>query len=362
MTTTNQITLTSEQQKAVDMACTFIDAQGEEGDLLRIGGWAGTGKSTILKTITEQFMQLGICAYTGKAANVLQRKGMDAHTIHSLIYEFDSDLEEFFLKSEVPFNGFAIDEASMLGAELFTDLSSFGLPILAIGDPGQLPPISKYDINLMEEPDFVLQKIHRQAKGNPIIELATQIRLEGIPEDFHSDNAVVTTTGNIFDDLLTPDIVLCGMNATRCLMNREIRAAKGYTDDLCPGEKIICLKNDKKKLGVFNGQIFTVEEILQSDFKAYWCRLIDEENNPRYLWVSTRSLGKEKGVDFKESRSTWGKHMIADYANCITVHKSQGSEYDNVAIIREQAPHLWEQRRWDYTAVTRAAQTVKVYQ
>ncbi len=78
-----------------------------------------------------------------------------------------------------------VDECSMVDEALGKDLMSFGTPILVLGDPGQLPPVSGGGFFTNEEPDFLLTDIHRQARDNPIIQLAMQVR-EG-KEIMHGD-------------------------------------------------------------------------------------------------------------------------------------------------------------------------------
>src|SRR5690606_10771529 len=69
-----------------------------------------------------------------------------------------------------------IDECSMVDEELGRDLMTFGTPILVLGDPGQLPPISGGGFFTDHEPDYLLTEIHRQARDNPIIRLALDVR------------------------------------------------------------------------------------------------------------------------------------------------------------------------------------------
>jgi exodeoxyribonuclease-5 len=68
------------------------------------------------------------------------------------------------------------DEASMVGAEVAEDMMSFEIPILAMGDPGQLPPVGDKPGFLVGSPDALLTEVHRQAAENPIIHIATMVR------------------------------------------------------------------------------------------------------------------------------------------------------------------------------------------
>ncbi|RUZ94077.1 ATP-binding protein, partial [Mesorhizobium sp. M7A.F.Ca.CA.002.05.1.1] len=128
-----------------------------------------------------------------KAAQVLRSKGaVNARTIHSLIYrpkgeESVSDevtgktsmSPTFSLNRQSPITRaklVVIDECSMVDEQLGRDLMSFGTPILVLGDPGQLPPISGGGFFTDHEPDFLLTEIHRQARDNPILRLALDVR------------------------------------------------------------------------------------------------------------------------------------------------------------------------------------------
>jgi hypothetical protein len=72
--------LTDEQEHAIDRLLDF--SKGVQ----TLGGYAGTGKTTVIRTLKTYLPEFAVCAYTGKAANVLRMKGVSASTIHSLIY------------------------------------------------------------------------------------------------------------------------------------------------------------------------------------------------------------------------------------------------------------------------------------
>lgn len=349
--------LTQEQEIAVQRALETLSRPGgapPEGRLYKLGGYAGTGKTTVLKEICQRAGPgLAVCAYTGKAASVLIGKGVQATTIHRQIYTWDEESEEFYAR-ERPAAGvtaFAIDEASMVGQNVFEDLMGYGLPILAIGDPGQLEPIGAGEINLMASPDYVLSVIHRQALDNPIISLASDIRLGGNWQV--SD--LVKSKSRVLDRLLEWDVIICGFNKTRKLLNDRIRASLGRSGGLCRGEKIIVLKNNAS-LGVYNGQCISVLEILE-ETKPGWKCIVSDGLGPRPLCISRASFGKSLSYD--ESKHI-KKYAIADYGYAITCHKSQGSEWEKVAVIDEQCD-LWSAERWRYTAVTRASKELGFY-
>ncbi|MDV7400396.1 hypothetical protein RZS08_53770, partial [Arthrospira platensis SPKY1] len=112
--------------------------------------------------------------------------------------------------------------------DIWEDLLSYKIPILAVGDHGQLPPI-RGDFNLMAKPDVVLEKIHRQAENNPIIQLSIMARTEGIiPVGSYSDKVRKFAkkdeeTPSIIDELFEMNgddsLILCGFNYTRSKIN-----------------------------------------------------------------------------------------------------------------------------------------------
>jgi exodeoxyribonuclease-5 len=159
--------------------------------LLTIGGFAGVGKSSLLGVFAaETKLRVAYCAFTGRAASVLQRKlraaGCNAAvtTIHRLIYlpVIDSKTEEVLgWKKRQHLDGIdliVIDEASMVSGKMLDDLKIYGKPILAVGDHGQLPPVMDSG-DLMKNPDLRLEKIHRQAESSPIIQFSKVVRETG---------------------------------------------------------------------------------------------------------------------------------------------------------------------------------------
>ncbi|MEO2040180.1 MAG: ATP-dependent RecD-like DNA helicase, partial [Martelella sp.] len=147
--------------------------------VFRLFGFAGTGKTTLARYFAEHVDgEVLFAAFTGKAAQVLRSRGAtNARTIHSLIYrpkgeEMIEDEETgktsvspmFTLNRQSPLAKAAliiIDECSMVDEKLGQDLVSFGTPVLVLGDPGQLPPVSGGGYFTNHEPDYLLTEIHR---------------------------------------------------------------------------------------------------------------------------------------------------------------------------------------------------------
>jgi hypothetical protein len=114
-------------------------------------GLAGTGKTTVLAALAQRLRGTSLLAPTGKAAAVLARKtGLPTNTLHRLLYMPETDEQGNLIGFRPKFEPgrFAgmialVDEASMIGTELATDLLASGIRIIASGDPGQLPPVEQ---------------------------------------------------------------------------------------------------------------------------------------------------------------------------------------------------------------------------
>src|SRR5690606_14115198 len=183
---------------------------------------------------------------------------LNARTIHSLIYRprGEEAVEDettgktsmsptLSLNRQSPISKAAlviIDECSMVDEALGRDLLSFGTPILVLGDPGQLPPISGCGFFTEHEPDYLLTEIHRQARDNPIIRLALDVR-EG-REFAHGDYGAARVIGreDVTQELvLKADQVLVGTNRTRRRYNQRLRELKGFTASYPQaGDKLVC--------------------------------------------------------------------------------------------------------------------------
>ena len=343
-----EIILTKEQQNMLD----YVDANIKSAPFITVGGVAGSGKSTCLSELAEKYNGFSVVAFTGKAANVLQRKGIDrARTIHSTIYKpFTDDNGKIkFTKrkyNELNCDGFLIDESSMLSERLFNDLSSYGMPLVFFGDHAQLEPIGS-EFNLMKNPDIKLETIHRNA--NNIAKFAHHIRMGEKPATYkHFNNEVAM----IRESLLTDDTamkfeqIICGFNKSRIAMNTRMRKALGYRNIINKGEKIICLKNNNE-LFIFNGMQGVVKLLKGKQTIEF------EANDEIFeLKIDYNQFGKEKVLDSANDNRDVG---YFDYAYCITCHKAQGDEFNSVCVIdHSNFEKAWDPSRWAYTAATRA--------
>jgi exodeoxyribonuclease-5 len=336
----------------------MIEITNEQKDVIRgvlkdlknkqyvtLGGYAGTGKSTIINILKNKLSNFAIGAYTGKAANVLRLKGMnDARTIHNLIYYPVKDEEEtIWLKCPyIEFDGFIIDEASMVSKEIHEDLMSYKKPIIYIGDHGQLEPIgSKF--NLMQDPDYKLETIHRNA--GEIAYFADHLRQGNCPKKFDSSKKVKIINKSIIEDehLLKAEQMICAFNKTRVSINNRVRNSLNLQEVINIGEKIICLRNNRK-LQLFNGMQGIVTEL----HKFHRFSFISGEALYSNMLYDYNQFGKEKNeFEFLSDENPF------DYAYAITTHKSQGDSFNSVIVFEEKCDK-WCHKRWSYTAASRA--------
>lgn len=349
--------LTNEQKEVIKKS--YKDIISNKHQYITISGYAGTGKSTVAKFILDVLANKGInlapCAFTGKATNVLRKKGMNSNTIHSLIYSpYKNEKEEviWYLtnKNDLIYkgiDGFLVDEASMISKEIHDDLISFGLPIIYIGDHGQLEPIGT-KFNLMENPMYKLETVHRNA--GEIAYFAEHLRKGNRSDTFKAEDKVQIVT----DDMILPkhlsnvDQVICAFNKTRQELNQKVREEKGIEMTyITKGEKIICLKNNKK-LGLFNG----MQGIVKKVYKNERIDFISEGILFEKIRYHPDQFGQEKNIfEFSDEKNPF------DYSYAITAHKSQGDEFGSV-IAYEQNCDAWDHKKWNYTVASRAKKSL----
>lgn len=396
-----------EQEQAIASVLRWFHDLGGRGGVFRLFGYAGTGKTTIAKEIAAAIGGTTIfAAFTGKAALVLSSKGCHgARTVHSLIYlprekcsaalqalseEIDECTDEdrkrellaayaverenlkrpafnLNLKSELRDADLLIlDEVSMIDMQIGQDLESFDVPILALGDPAQLPPVRGQGYFTQAQPDFLLEQIHRQAEGSPILAMATAVRQGRILNYREGDEAEVVPRGT-YDahGLAEFDQVICGRNKTRRTINRHIRTKVMEVETPLPviGDRIVCLRNDGES-GLLNGSQWDVNGVEDDpDDEDRLILTIAAAGDPDAYTFDVKAhkhyfLGTEDELPHYEV----SKAQCFDYAYALTCHKAQGSQWERVAIINESECFRADQHKWLYTAVTRAAKKVTVIQ
>lgn len=337
--------------------------------VFRLFGYAGTGKTTLARHLAEDIDgDVAFGAYTGKAALVMRSKGcLDASTIHAMIYRprgGDEEGPSFAINrqgSAAEADLIVIDECSMVDEELGRDLLSFGKKVLVLGDPAQLPPVKGGGFFTEAEPDAMLTEVHRQAADDPIIRMSLDVR-EGRDLAFgdYGESRVVSRRAIATEDVTRADQVLVGVNRTRRLYNGRLRELKGLLDPMpAVGDKLVCLRNDKTK-GLFNGGTWIVQRLKSADATRVKLDVVpDEEGARRSVSVSVLKAffeGDVEAIPFAQRR----KSDEFDYGYALTVHKAQGSQWDDVVLFDESYAFREHRDRWLYTGLTRAAKRITV--
>src|SRR6187401_554151 len=358
---------TPHQDNALKSVADWLKAgPGRNGtpQVFRLFGYAGTGKTTLAQHIAEAVDgEVKFAAFTGKAASVMRGKGCrGASTIHSLIYrarESGEEIPNFDLWDEAPASKaelIIIDECSMVDAELGRDLLSFGVPVLVLGDPAQLPPIQGGGFFTEAEPDAMLTEVHRQAQDDPIVRLSMDVRAGVYIETGRYGETNVLRKADLDPQrVLEADQVLVGRNITRRSYNKRIRERRGFEDDMpSAGDKLVCLRNNRRK-GLFNGGLWTIKErprprrqILRMHLRP------DDAASDRVVKVSVRPECFTGGIE----ALVWPqrkKYDEFDFGYVLTVHKAQGSQWDDVVLFDESFAFPDSRERWLYTGITRAA-------
>ena len=449
--TTND--LSKDQRVAYDAIMKWADG-GSGAPVLSLGGYAGSGKSTLVSLVAEQIELPAFCAFTGKATSVLRRKlqsagtetcvaqrrkhGGDAPsnkpfcgTIHQLIYaacecrepevveeeDENGKMVKTFIYPEKDEDGncvlcggegwhrrevldrnyglIIVDEASMVNDEMLRDLRGYNVPILAVGDHGQLPPVRGVG-SLMKNPTLRLEQIHRQAEGNPIIALSKIVREQGrLPDSFDGGDAVrfesLRSVERIIEEryagasaerLLEMGLA-CYTNKSRVGLNDRVRRARGTAGKApAAGEHVICLRNMRAEAGhapVANGMrgVLTSDVTSKIDHRgvesnthvvgsvafpddgieAHKYEMLYQQFRREKTFASPEELVRETGL---HSFSAAGE--LFDYGYAMTVHKMQGSQFDDLVVCAERGGYMSNEdwRRWLYTATTRASKKLTV--
>jgi len=388
---------------------------------VRRGGWdarkppeavlvgpAGSGKTTLLKSVLADLKAAGrevtLLAPTAKAASRAKEVvGVPARTIHSALYrrviEDEEDGDPFFDDPQAVATGggvVVVDEASMVGSRLYDDLVGKlppDVPVLWVGDKEQLPPVKDTWGPDLDNPTGHLTQVHRQAQGSPIIRLATAIRMGGDwrrmgnASGFHRAQGRVAKVGQWLAAERRKgrdSICLTWANATRHRVNAAVREARGHVGDApVPGDRLVCLRNNHA-LGWWNGE---VREVVSTHQEDPWR---PEPGLGADMWLGPRAVadgalavklgrgvanllvGARMGnaVAHRERQlaasGQWerGWLTMADWGECLTIHKSQGSQWDRVCIVMDDKMAGLERRNREdfrrllYTAVTRAREAL----
>lgn len=361
-----------------------------------ISGAAGTGKTTVIRYFIDrlnlELENVLFVAFMGKAASVMARNGLPATTIHSAIYDFkekyarDENNKIIFKSNGKPklVNYFEIkdhiskkiklivlDEGSMVDKKIGEDLISFGIPIIVLGDLNQLPPVYG-DSFFLKNPDTVLTQIMRQSENNPICWLSQEV-LSGrkLKQGVYGHSSVIKKRDLTDYHFRNADIILTGTNRLRYHINNYCREElKGIKKLEYPhmGEKVICRKNNWSQriddnIFLTNGTTGFVDYIYRDSFNK---RTMKMDFRPDF----TNKIFKNIEFDYnhmyaipgEENETPFGYlYDKMEYAYAITVHSSQGSQYNNVLFLYEDFMRDPEdKKRMLYTGITRAVQNVTI--
>ena len=376
--------LTTKQEEGLKIA---VERYKNNEPWTCIAGYAGTGKSTLVKFIVSalDIHPDYVCyvAYTGKASLVLKEKGCaNAMTAHRLLYQSYPRKDGTFYHKEkrpldFPYQLIVVDEISMLPKELWDLLLSHHIHVIALGDPGQLPPIGE-DNGILANPHIFLDEIMRQAQESEIIRLTMDIRAGKPLELFQGKEVQIIDKEDLVSGMYTwADQILVAKNETRRQVNQMVRNyLYGVGGDCSPieGDKVICLKNDwetANEIGdvMVNGTLGTIHNIKYDKNHPYLhpqliADFLPEGADPeapldlyfRRLSLDNKLLTTGEPTVNKANFMKFPKVFKPkefDYGYAITVHKSQGSEYNKVLVFEEFLKG-GDHARWLYTAATRA--------
>jgi len=379
--------LTRKQEEGLHIA---LDRYYHNEPYTVVAGYAGTGKSTLIKFIIEALdidpENVAYIAYTGKAAQVLRNKGCpNAMTAHRLLYHSKQRPDGTYFhipKDDIgSYELIVVDEVSMLPRAMWELLLSHKKYVIACGDPGQLPPVSEEDSpSVLDNPHIFLDEIMRQAKDSEIILLSSDIRARKPISPFKGTEVNIVKKRDAVDGMLTwADQILCGKNNTRYQLNsyfRKMKWGNDVSDTPLVGDKIICRKNNWDKINrvgdaIVNGSIGTLDAIYTADNPWLGKKCIinflpdkyDEDDSDqdilfRDLLIDWKLITTNEFTVTKENFRMFPKWLRPEqfeYGYAITVHRAQGSEYNKVLVLEEMLKST-DHARWLYTACTRAVQ------
>ncbi len=379
----NNITYEEKQKEAIKLAA--------HGGMLVLTGGPGTGKTTVVKGIINFFekkrMEIMLAAPTGRAAKRMSElTGYEAKTIHRLLEVEWTDGRKLDFKrnklNPLEADVIILDEVSMVDIFLFShflDAVRFGCRVILVGDPDQLPAVDAGNvlgdiIASGKVPVVRLTEIFRQSGESLIVTNAHAVIdgrepvLDSKDNDFffmNRDNPIIAaqTVSQLCSERLPRAYgyspleniqVLCPSRKGDCgtiNLNRQLQNVLNPATDkkkeckiagrlFREGDKVMQIKNNydipwergrESGSGLFNGDIGIIQEI---NIKSECMRIIfDDDREVVYPIPSGAEL---------------------ELAYAVTVHKSQGSEYDCVILPVSDVPPMLLYRNLLYTAITRA--------
>ena len=364
-----------------------------------IAGYAGAGKSTLVRFIIEELKTYGVketdvcfACFTGKAAQVLLKKGnKNVITLHKLLYKSIPKESGGFVRipnPSIPYKIVVVDEVSMAPKTLMDLLFKHDVYVICLGDPFQLPPVDKKEDNhLLDAPHIFLDEIMRQAQESEIIQLSMAIRENRPIEAFQGKEVQILNKEELNTGMLTwADQILVATNATRVSINTQMRKLLNFGEQPQDGDKIICLRNywdcfSDNEEPLVNGTIGILKDsfltkrylpsiVKSTDGLSHINLIVGDFISDSGMYFHSLEMDK-KMIDTGEFSLDWKTvyqlnrnpktrdipPLEFTYGYAITCHKAQGSEWDKVLVIEEKFPFdKIEHARWLYTAVTRSSE------
>lgn len=407
----------ADQDRALLEIKAWLKSSVSAAPLFKLWGCAGTGKSTLLAFLARDIPGAVVLTPTNKAAAVQRAKGIEAQTIHSYCYNFEgTEVEclrqkismlaqtparnrdeldrlkaqlqklideatrrglrptgaQYFYErapGELP-SLLIIDEASMVCEEHAARILSFGVKVLAIGDPFQLPPVGDRTAPFVSgSPDAMLNMIHRQAAGSPIIHASQQIREYGLcsfRSEENENGAINVIYGEAPDEALLVEQIIVGRHITRVPLNRRARALRGFSGETpMIGERLVNKKNSFDDRRLCNGEILTVQESLGVEVESFgerrWKGRAQRDGSGEVIAVRAdlEMLAISAGAEGTADSSANGCDDL-HYGYAITCHAAQGSQWDDVLVVDESPCFREHRARWLYTAITRAVRNLTI--
>lgn len=384
-------TPTCDQARAIRLIQIFLDDPDRRSFTLT--GAAGTGKTTLLQIITASIENAVVCAPTNKATIVLRTKGFKKATTMDRVLNKTSYVpvsrppteEEiaFFKENRIEIPKFIIedtyekvdnqqpglvvivDESSMTNEDECARLIALYSKVIFVGDVFQLPPVDGKQWFQDIGPDVTLNEIVRTGALSEITQIANLIRRKS-PEwkktDWH--NEVTIIRNNDWDAveaaLKGADIVLAHKNVTCDGTNQEIRDLRGLTqlpDRFLPrrGDYLLSWETDRHS----NSRSFVKSETYEvvKAFTAPGSYMVTMKGIDHVVLVNAATLQQQQSPIRHSNKMI--KHF--SFAHCITGHKSQGSEWDNVVVLAcDKALKHEDYWNWLYTSCTRAKKRLTV--
>ncbi|MDY5366841.1 MAG: AAA family ATPase, partial [Eubacteriales bacterium] len=385
-----KISLAAEQKRAVRLALT-------SGALVITGG-PGTGKTTILQFVITMLEKLGesfeLCAPTGRAAKrMTEATGCEARTIHRLL-EYGYGESGFTRNQDNPIDAdvIIVDEMSMVDVQLLWSLlraTRAGTRLIMVGDADQLPSVGAgnvlRDIIASETVPVVrLTEIYRQGGRSAIVTNAHRIN-NGQPPILHGEEEFGFEPIDSAEGILRRLTALCSgkvskLGAADPLKDIQVlspmkKGALGVRNINLRLQEALNPPAHKKHERKYGETVFREgDKVMQvkNDYRMSWKRARRGRPDELGEGVYNGDLGTIMSIDLyeqtvdvlfddeREALYEFSQLEELELAYCISIHKSQGSEFPVVILPLAGGPPMLMTRSLLYTAVTRARKAVYI--